>query len=390
MPHPGPVYLDYAATTPLDPAVLAEMLPYLERDFGNAASQHVFGQRASDAVRQARGEVADLVGASPQEIIFTSGSTESINLALKGCFAAAPPGRRHFVTATTEHKAVLDTATALKESGVRVSYVPVDSDGRIQLDALRRVLEDRPWLVSFMAANNETGCLGPIQEAAAMASAADVLFHTDATQFVGKLPINVGFATIDLMSFSAHKFYGPKGVGALYASRAAQELISPQIHGGGHERMLRSGTLNVPGIVGFGAAARLVNDTMDEERLRLGRLRDELESRILATIPGATVNGSTSQRLPNIANMRFPGVDADSLVLALEDVAVSSGSACTAASPSPSHVLLAMGLSYEAADESVRFSIGRFTTHHEVRYAADRVAAVAHRLRHHETAAASR
>ena len=371
MQRHDPVYMDYAATTPLDPTVLAEMLPYLEQDFGNAASQHAFGQRSFHAVSRAREEISTLIGASPQEIIFTSGSTESINLALKGCMAAAPADRRHFVTAATEHKAVLDTATALEESGVHVTVLPVDRDGRIRLDDFRQVIAERPWLVSLMAANNETGCLGPIAEAAMLAADADVFFHTDATQLVGKLPMNVKEPAIDLMSFSAHKFYGPKGVGALYAARAVQQLISPQIHGGGHERALRSGTLNVPGIVGFGAAARIASEKVHTEAEAVRLLRDALEQCLLAAVPAATVNGSTAHRLPNITNIHLPGVDADSLVLAMDDVAVSSGSACTSASPSPSHVLLAMGVSYEAAGESVRFSIGRFTTEDDIRVCRD-------------------
>jgi cysteine desulfurase len=374
------VYADYAATTPVDPIVIDAMLPYLSRDFGNPASTHSFGRRAFDAVARARDAVATLVGATSQEIVFTSGATESINLALKSAMALAPPSRRHVITVATEHKAVLDTVRALTESDVRVTVLPVDQSGRVALSAIRDAIADDSWLISVMAANNETGTLGPLAEVSAVARETGLMVHTDATQAVGKIPLDVRDPAVDLMSFSAHKLYGPKGVGALFVRRELHNKLAPQIHGGGHERGMRSGTLNVPGIVGFGEAARLATSLGASDEVTSAGLRDRLEARLLRAFPSGKVNGSLRSRLPNISNIWLPGIDADSLILAMPDVAVSSGSACTSASPTPSHVLLAMGVPYKAAAESVRFSIGRFTTENDVDYVAARVQDVGRRL----------
>lgn len=368
------VYLDNAATTPLDPVVLEAMMPFLTQEFGNAASPHAFGQRASAAVEDARSLIAALVGGESQEIIFTSGATESINLALKGVLASAPHGKGHFITAATEHKAVLDTTRALERAGARVTILPVDHQGVVSVGDLDAAISSDTWLVSLMAANNETGTLGPIRELAARTHEAGALFHTDATQMVGKLPIDVDELGIDLMSFSSHKLYGPKGVGALYVRRTYQSAVSPQMHGGGHERGLRSGTINVPGCVGFGHACATAVASLAQEADAVGKLRTRLEHMLLSNVQGVSVNGHPYDRLPNIVNVRFSGVDADSLMLSMPEVAVSSGSACTSATPTPSHVLRAMGLDYQAAGECIRFSLGRFTTMHEIDLAVQRVA----------------
>jgi cysteine desulfurase len=382
------VYLDCAATTPLDPAVLDSMMHYLTDEFGNAASQHPFGRRAFDAIEEARADIGALIGASPEEIVFTSGATESINLALKGVLASASRDRQHLITAATEHKAVLDTAEALKASGARTTVLPVDVRGTVSLMDLEAAFSTDSRLVSIMAANNETGTIGPVKEAAALAHSRGVLFHSDATQLVGKLPISVDDLGIDFMSFSSHKIYGPKGIGALYVRRGRRSALAPLIHGGGHERGLRSGTLNVPGCVGFGRACRIAATRMTQEAESLRSLRDALEHRLLSLVPGSSVNGHLGSRLPNISNIHLEGVDADSLMLAMPDVAVSSGSACTAATPAPSHVLRAMGIGYDAAGESVRFSLGRFTTQDEIEYAAMRVSEVVERLQRSSNASA--
>lgn len=384
MDPPRRIYLDNAATTPLDPSVLEAMMPFLTDEFGNAASQHPFGRRASDAVEEARSEIAALVGGEAQEIIFTSGATESINLALKGVMASGARDRRHLITAATEHKAVLDTAQALETAGVRVTILPVDRYGVISMDDLEAALSGDTWLVSLMAANNETGTLGPIREAAARAHGAGALFHSDATQLVGKLPLNVDDLEVDFMSFSSHKLYGPKGIGALYVRRERRSALTAQIHGGGHERGLRSGTTNVPGCVGFGHACELAATRLVQEGEAISRLRNSLEDQLVGAVQGTSVNGHPNERLPNISNLRFSGIDADSLMLGMPDVAVSSGSACTSATPTPSHVLRAMGIGYEAAGECLRFSVGRFTTKHEIDYAVRRVLEVTQLLRQGE------
>ena len=368
------VYLDYAATTPLDPTVLDGMMPFLRHEFGNAASQHAMGRQASAAVEEARANVAALIGAEPEDIVFTSGATESINLALKGVLSTATTDRRHLITATTEHKAVLDTAVALQASGSQTTALPVDTLGLIQVEDLEAAVTPATSLITIMAANNETGTIGPIIEVAAVARAYGVLFHTDATQLVGKVPLHVDDLGVDFLSFSSHKLYGPKGVGALYVRPGRRSVIQPLIHGGGHERGLRSGTLNVPGCVGFGIACQLAAARLSEDSKRTASLRDELEHRLLSDVAGSSVNGYVEGRLPNISNIRFAGVDADSVMLAMPDVAVSSGSACTAATPAPSHVLRAMGVGYDAAGESIRFSLGRLTTRGDIEFAANRVA----------------
>jgi cysteine desulfurase len=357
------------------------MLPYLGSHFGNAASQHALGRQAAAAVADARESVAALIGASPQEIIFTSGATESINLALKGVVGTADHAQKHVVTVATEHKAVLDTARALQSLGVRVSVLPVEADGRHKPETLAASLDDETVLVSVMTANNETGVLNPITQLGDMARRAGAIFHTDATQAIGKMAIDVRAMSVDLMSFSAHKIHGPKGVGALYVRRHVQDAITPQLHGGGHERGLRSGTINVPAVVGFGEAARIAANGLHHDANRMRTLRDRLEVAILGDIAGSSVNGNTTDRLPNISNIHVPGVEADSLVLAMPDVAISSGSACTAASLSPSHVLLAMGLGYEASNESIRFSLGRFTTERDIDVSIERTIAATGRLR---------
>lgn len=375
------VYLDYAATTPLDPAVLETMLPYLTHEYGNAASPHAFGRRASRAVDQARAEISALIGAEPEELIFTSGATESINLAIKGVAAAAGPERPHVITAATEHKAVLDTVRALESEGLRVTVLPVDRRGLISLADLETALKDKTSLVSLMAANNETGTLGPVKAAANLAHAFGALVHTDATQLVGKLPTDVDDLGVDFLSFSAHKLYGPKGIGALYVRRGRRASIVPLMHGGGHEFGLRSGTLNVPGCVGFGRACEIARARVDSEATRLAELRDQFERRMQATANGVSVNGHVDGRLPGISNLHLSGIDADSLVLALPDIAVASGSACTSATPAPSHVLRAMGIGYDAAGESIRVSFGRFTTGSEIDFAVGRIAAAAEVIR---------
>ena len=367
-------YLDYAATTPIAPEVLEAMLPYLGSEFGNASSQHLWGRRAHAAVEDARDVISRAIGADASELVFTSGSTESINLAIKGVVQRAPEHRRHVITAATEHKAVLDVGRALERDGCRLTVLPVDGRGLISLDALEASISDDTVLISLMAANNETGTLGQVREASKVAKSREVTFHSDATQLVGKLDADVTSLGVDLMSFSSHKLYGPKGVGALYVRRSLRETVKPQIDGGGHERGLRSGTLNVAGVVGFGAACKIALEFAIDDRNRIAMLRDRLEAEVLRIVPNAVVNGHRNGRLPNISNVTFPGVESDSLMLAMPDVAVSSGSACTAAAPSPSHVLIAMGLTYEAANESLRFSLGRYTTDADVAFALLRLA----------------
>ena len=368
------VYLDYQATTPVDPRVLEAMLPFFTAHFGNAASRsHSFGWMAEKAVDRARRQVAELAGAEPREIVFTSGATESNNLALKGC------GSAHVVTIATEHKAVLDPVRSLARRGVEVTVLPTRPDGLVDLEALRAALRPETALVSVMHANNEIGVIQPVREIGAMCRARGILFHTDAAQSFGKLPIHVANDNIDLMSISAHKIYGPKGVGALYIRRG----IAPtaQIEGGGHERGLRSGTLNVPGIVGLGAASALCANEMQDEAARIGALRDRLLALLEAGLDGVRVNGELGHRLPGNLNLCFAGIDAGALLTSLPEIALSTGSACSSAVPEPSHVLRAIGLSREEAHSSVRFGLGRFTTQEEIDFAAQRVIAAVRGLR---------
>lgn len=379
-----PIYLDYAATCPVDRRVLDAMLPYFCEHFGNAASRtHVFGWRAEEAVEGARREVAAVLGADPKEITFTSGATESNNLAIKGALEyLREAGKKHIVTAVTEHKAVLDTCKHLERQGCEVTYLPVAADGRVSADQVAGAIRPDTALVSLMVANNETGVLQPIAEIGAACRDAGVLFHTDAVQAFGKVPLDVEAMKLDLVSLSAHKVYGPKGVGALYVRRRKPRVrLAPQIHGGGHERGNRSGTLNVPGIVGFGAAARLARESMAEESARIFALREHLRRRLLAEVPHAVVNGSLEHRLPGTLNISFAYVEGESLLMGLKEVAVSSGSACTSASLEPSYVLRAMGLEDELAHSSLRITIGRPTTQAEVDAVADMIRREVARLR---------
>ncbi|HEX3987590.1 MAG TPA: IscS subfamily cysteine desulfurase [Acidobacteriaceae bacterium] len=383
-----PIYLDNQATTRIDPRVLEAMLPYLADLYGNAASRsHSFGWAAEQAVETARGQIAWLLHASPKEIVFTSGATESNNLAIKGAVEAAraaePERGIHIVTQATEHKAVLDPCAWLEKHGCRATVLPVDPEGRIRLDDLRHALDDeKPLFVSIMAANNEIGTVQPLDEIGALCHERGILFHTDAAQAVGKLPIDVAHSSIDLLSISGHKIYGPKGVGALYVRRRPPRIaLAEQMHGGGHERGLRSGTLNVPGIVGLGKACELAAEEMDSEALRLATLRDRLQARLLAGLDQVRVNGCQPHRLPGNLNMTFAHVDSESVMMGLRDVALSSGSACTSASIQPSHVLRALGRSDQAAHSSLRFGLGRFNTEEEVDFVAERLIDVVRKLR---------
>ena len=366
-----PVYLDWNATTPVDPRVVEAMLPCFTRDFGNAASaSHAYGWKAGALVKVAREALAAAIGATAGEIVFTSGATESNGLALLGAARANRDRGDHVVVAATEHRAVLDHARRLESEGFRLTVVPPETDGRIAVLRVAEALGEGTVLVSVMAANNETGALNPVGEIGALCRERGALFHTDAAQAFGKVLLDVRSIGADLVSLSAHKICGPKGVGALWVRPGRPRVrLEAQLLGGGHERGLRSGTLNVPGIVGFGEAARIAAAGLAAEAGRLRALRDRLEEEILAGVPGARRNGPSAERLPNTLNVLFPGVDAGKLMLEARDVAVSSGSACSSASPEPSHVLLAMGLSAAEARSSVRISLGRLTTEEEVGFA---------------------
>jgi cysteine desulfurase len=377
-----PIYMDNHATTRLDPRVLEAMMPWLTDVYGNAASRsHSFGWTAEQAVETARAQVAKLIGASAREIVFTSGATESDNLAITGTIQAHA-GSAHIITQATEHKAVLDTCAWLEKQGTRVTVLPVDPDGRIRLDDLRRALDEKPILVTVLFANNEIGTIQPIDEIGALCHERGVLFHTDAAQAVGKIPIDVNRANIDLLSISGHKIYGPKGIGALYVRRhnPRVELVE-QMHGGGHERGMRSGTLNVPGIVGLGAACAIAAAEMESEAARLTAMRDRLQAKLLAALDHVRVNGSQQHRLPGNLNMTFERVDSETLMMGVKEVALSSGSACTSAKIEPSHVLRALGLGEEAAHSSIRFGLGRFNTEEEVDYVAEHLIDVVRKLR---------
>ena len=375
------IYLDHHATTPCDARVLEVMRPFFTEKFGNAASkQHAFGWAANDAVEQARRQVAALIGAGSKDVIFTSGATEANNLAIKGAAKARQGERDHLVTVGTEHQAVLDPMKRLEREGWRLTVLPVDRLGRIDLAALEQAITPRTALVSVMAANNEIGVLQPIKAAAALTHAQGAWFHTDAVQAVGKVPFDVEALDVDFASLTAHKVYGPKGVGGLYVRRNKRGVtLAAQLDGGGHERGLRSGTLNVPGIVGFGQAAEIARGELTEEAGRTLALRDCLLNALEATTDGMTVNGALDARLPGNLNVSFEGIDGAALLVGLDDIAVSSGAACTAAEPS--HVLVALGLSKDRALASLRFGIGRTTTAEEVEYAAAKVADVVTRLR---------
>jgi cysteine desulfurase len=378
-----PIYMDYHATTPVDPRVVDAMLPYFTGRFGNAASRnHAFGWEAEDAVEAARRQVADLVGANAKEIIFTSGATESNNLAIKGVAEMYREKGNHIITCVTEHKAVIDTCKKLEKQGGRVTYLPVRKDGRIDLDDLRASITDKTILITIMTANNEIGVLQPVAEIGAIAKEKGILFHTDAVQAVGKVPFNVNEAKVDLVSMSAHKIYGPKGVGALYVRRRnPRVLLAEQISGGGHERGMRSGTLNVPGIVGLGQAAAIAQAEMATEGERLRALRDRLNKKLHANLDELYINGSMEHRLPHNLNVSFAYVEGESLLMGINDVAVSSGSACTSASLEPSYVLKALGAGDDLAHSSIRFGLGRWTTEEEVDYVVDKLTTVVRRLR---------
>ncbi len=372
-----PIYLDYAATCPVDPRVVDAMLPYFTQMYGNAASRtHAFGWTAEEAVEQARSEIATTLGADPKEITWTSGATESNNLAIKGVVeylglgAEARP--QHVVTVATEHKAVLDTCKYLERQGTAVTYLPVDRSGLVTVEQVAAAITEHTSVVSIMVANNETGVIQPIAEIGRLCRSRNVLFHTDATQAFGKIPLDVEAMSIDLASISAHKIYGPKGIGALYVRRRKPRVrLAPQIHGGGHERGNRSGTLNVPSIVGFGVAARIARESMAAESQRIAALRDHLRDRVCREIEHVYVNGAPEHMLPGHLNVSFAYIEGESLLMALKEIALSSGSACTSASLEPSYVLRAMGLDDELAHSSLRMTLGRFTTREEVDYVAD-------------------
>ncbi|MDT8068784.1 MAG: IscS subfamily cysteine desulfurase [Terriglobia bacterium] len=378
-----PIYLDNHATTRVDPRVLEAMLPYFSETFGNAASRnHEFGWVAEQAVEKGREQIAKLIGATSKEIIFTSGATESDNLAIKGIAEMYREKGDHIITQATEHKAVLDTCKRLEKHGFRVTYLPVQKDGRIDLDDLKRAMDEKTILVTIMAANNEIGVLQPIREIGALCHEKGVFFHTDAVQAVGKVPFNVITDNVDLASISGHKIYGPKGVGALYVRRKNPRVqLVAQIDGGGHERGMRSGTLNVPGIVGIGKACEIAMNEMEQETKYLSGLRDSLKDQIFSELDEVYVNGSMEHRLPGNINISFAYVEGESLLMGINDIAVSSGSACTSATLEPSYVLKALGAGDDLAHSSIRFGIGRFNTQAEVNYVARRVIETVKRLR---------
>jgi cysteine desulfurase len=379
-----PIYLDNHATTPVDPRVLAVMLPYFTEQFGNASSKnHAFGWEAEAAVDSAREQVAKLIGASsPREIVFTSGATESDNLAIKGVAQAYRERGNHIVTCATEHKAVLDSCKALEKQGFKVTYLRVQSNGVLDLQRLEESFTDKTILVSIMAANNEIGTIQPVEEIGRLTRKNGILFHSDATQAIGKIPINVDKMAIDLLSLTAHKVYGPKGVGALYVREAHPRVkVMPMLDGGGHERGMRSGTLNVPGIVGLGIACELGQKEMGGEAERLMGLRERLRTGLVQQLEDVYINGDPVRRLPGNLNMSFAYIDGESLMMGLKEIAVSTGSACTSASLEPSHVLKALGLDDSLAHASIRFGVGRFNTAEEIEYTIGRVAEEVHRLR---------
>jgi cysteine desulfurase len=375
----APVYLDNHATTRIDPRVLDAMMPFLQEQYGNAASRsHEFGLVGAAAVDVARSRVAQLIGAAPEELIFTSGATESVNLAIKGV-AEGMYGREersgyHIITVATEHRAVLDSCAHLEHAGFRITVLPVDQYGRVSPHDVADAMTDDTILVSVMWANNEIGTIAPMSEVARVCASRGVLFHSDATQAVGKIHVDVSAIPVDLLSFSAHKMYGPKGIGALYIRRRTPRIpLVAQMHGGGHEQGVRSGTLNVPAIVGFGRAAEICGQEMPAEAHRLQELRDSLEKGIREGVPEVRVNGHPEERLPHNASIAFPGMRSDALIRALGNVAVASGSACSSAQPGPSHVLKALGLSPALAGGTLRFGLGRFTTREETDYTIAKV-----------------
>jgi cysteine desulfurase len=378
-----PIYLDNNATTPMDPRVLEAMTPYFLEHFGNAASRnHPFGWEAEEAVDYAREQVAKLIGADPKEIIFTSGATEADNLAIKGVFEMYATKGNHIITATTEHKAVLDTCKHIEKVGGEVTYLQVKPDGLIDLAALEAAIKPNTILIAIMYANNEIGTVMPIKEISAIARKHGVLVFTDATQAVGKIPVDVNKDGIDLMAFSAHKMYGPKGVGALYVRRKNPRVkVTAQMDGGGHERGMRSGTLNVPGIVGFGKACEIAMLDMEEDNKRISILRDKLETELMK-LEEAYINGSTEHRLPHVTNISFKHVEGEGLLMGFnKNIALSSGSACTSASLEPSYVLKALGLGDDLAHSSLRFGLGRFTNEEQIDYTIKAISETVLKLR---------
>jgi cysteine desulfurase len=377
-----PIYLDNNATTPMDPRVLEAMLPFFIENFGNAASRnHAFGWKAEEAVDYAREQMAALINADAKEIIITSGATESNNLAIKGVFEMYAEKGNHFITVETEHKAVLDTCKHLEKLGAEVTYLQAAEDGLITVEQVAAAIKPNTVLVTVMYANNEIGVIQPIKEITALCKSKGILFHTDATQAVGKIKVDVLADGIDLMSFSGHKMYGPKGVGVLYVRRKNPRVkVTAQMDGGGHERGMRSGTLNVPSIVGLGKACELCRLEMDADTIRISKMRDRLEKELL-TIEESYINGNTEHRLPHVSNMSFKYVEGEGLIMGVKNIAVSSGSACTSASLEPSYVLKALGLDDELAHSSLRFGLSRFTTDEEVDYAINHVKEAVEKLR---------
>src|SRR5438270_5421565 len=378
-----PIYMDNHATTPMDRRVFDAMKPYFVEVFGNAASRnHSFGWEAEEATEKARKQIADLIGATPKEIVLTSGATESNNLALKGIAEMYAERGNHIITQVTEHKAVLDTCKHLEKNGARVTYLPVQANGLIDLNQLRDAITDKTILISIMYANNEIGVVQPMKEIGKIAKEKGILFHSDAVQALGKIPVNVAEDGIDVLSLTAHKLYGPKGVGALYVRRRNPRVqITSQMDGGGHERGMRSGTLNVPGIVGLGAACQICKDEMPEESKRLSFLRDRLKDKLMSELDEVYINGTMEHRLPHNLNISFAYVEGESLLMGINDVAVSSGSACTSASLEPSYVLKALGAGDDLAHSSIRFGLGRWTSEEEIDYVADKLTSVVTRLR---------
>ena len=378
-----PIYLDYQATTPCDPRVVEAMLPYFTEHYGNAASRnHKYGWAAEEAVERSREQIAALLGANAKEIVFTSGSTESINLALKGAAEMYSDKGKHIITCQAEHKAVLDVCKHLEQQGFEVTYLQPDKTGRVSVEQVAGALRADTILVALMWANNEVGTLNPIREIGALCHEKGVLLFTDATQAAGKIPVDVEADHVDMLCLSGHKVYGPKGVGVLYVRRKNPRVrLVAQMDGGGHERGMRSGTLNVPGIVGLGKACELARVELESEAKRCSELRDHLEKRIFSELDFVHLNGNREHRLPNNLNVSFAFVEGESLLMGISDVAVSSGSACTSASLEPSHVLRSMDVGEDLAHSSIRFGVGRFTTREEVDFAADRVIAAVKRLR---------
>jgi len=378
-----PIYLDNNSTTPIDLRVVEAMMPYLTEKFGNAASRsHAYGWECEEAVETSRAQIAKLIGAHSKEIVFTSGATESINIAIKGAFEMYREKGNHVITCVTEHKATLDSAKYIEKLGASVTYLPVDSQGQIDLEVLKKAITPQTILISLMHANNEMGTIHPIAEVGKITKEKGILFHVDAAQTAGKIPVDVEKMGIDILSISGHKLYGPKGIGALYVRRNNPRVrLAPVVHGGGHERGLRSGTLNVPAIVGLGKAAELALQEMESEASRVSRLRDRLLNGITKELDEVYLNGHATQRLPNNLNLSFAYVEGEALMMGFKELAVSSGSACTSASLEPSYVLKAMGVGEDLAHTSIRFGLGRFTTEEEIDFAIQKVVGTVKKLR---------